>query len=148
MPAAEPERVAEVSDRTIARTAAQSPCGSTGRLAADALPILVYAHGGGFVFCDLDSHDGLCRNIANLLPAVVVSVDYRLAPENRWPAAAEDVYAAHQMGGRPMPNRWAVTPSRIAVGGDSAGGNLAAVTAMMARDRGGPPLAAQYCSIR
>ncbi|WKG05939.1 alpha/beta hydrolase [Mycolicibacterium sp. HK-90] len=110
--------------------------------ASDSLPMLVYAHGGGFVFCDLDSHDGLCRNLANLTPAVVVSVAYRLAPEHRWPTAAEDLYAA---------TRWAVEhaadfgadPARVAVGGDSAGGNLAAVTALMARDRGGPDLAGQ-----
>lgn len=109
---------------------------------AEGLPVLVYAHGGGFVFCDLDSHDGLCRNLANLIPAVVVSVDYRLAPEHRWPAAAEDFYAA---------TRWVADnaaaigadANRIVVAGDSAGGNLAAVTALMARDRGGPALAAQ-----
>ena len=56
----------------------------------------MYAHGGGFVFCDLDSHDALCRDIANRIPAVVVSVAYRLAPEHQWPAAAEDVYAVTQ----------------------------------------------------
>ncbi|OBG15677.1 esterase [Mycolicibacterium celeriflavum] len=106
------------------------------------LPVVVYAHGGGFVFCDLDSHDGLCRSLANLVPAVVVSVDYRLAPEHRWPAAAEDLYAA---------TRWVADnaaeiggdANRIVVGGDSAGGNLGAVAALMARDRGGPALAAQ-----
>ncbi len=106
------------------------------------LPVLVYAHGGGFVFCDLDSHDGLCRDFANRLAAVVVSVDYRLAPENPWPAAAYDIQAA---------TRWVSDnagalggdASRVAVGGDSAGGNLAAVTALMARDSGGPPIAAQ-----
>lgn len=106
------------------------------------LPVLVYAHGGGFVFCDLDSHDGLCRNLANLIPAVVVSVAYRLAPEHRWPTAAEDVYSVA---------RWAsdhaaelgADPHRLAVGGDSAGGNLAAATALMARDRGDLPVAAQ-----
>jgi acetyl esterase len=106
------------------------------------LPILVYAHGGGFVFCDLDSHDGLCRSLANLIPAVVISVDYRLAPEHRWPTAAEDVFAVTQ---------WAAAhaaelggdATRLAVGGDSAGGNLAAVTAVMARDRGGPAIGAQ-----
>ncbi len=106
------------------------------------LPILVYAHGGGFVFCDLDSHDDLCRNLANLIPAVVISVDYRLAPEHRWPTAAEDVFAvthwaaahAAELGG---------DATRLAVGGDSAGGNLAAVTAVMARDRGGPAIGAQ-----
>ena len=102
----------------------------------------MYAHGGGFVFCDLDSHDGLCRNIANRVHAVVISVAYRLAPENRWPGAADDVYTVAQ---------WAVDNAdavggdarRVAVGGDSAGGNLAAVAAVMARDRGGPPIAAQ-----
>jgi len=106
------------------------------------LPILVYAHGGGFVFCDLDSHDGLCRDLANRIRAVVVSVAYRLAPEHPWPTGAEDLYAAVQ---------WAVAnaaelggdPSRVAVGGDSAGGNLAAVTALISRDRGGPALSAQ-----
>lgn len=110
--------------------------------ASGPLPILVFAHGGGFVFCDLDSHDGLCRNLANLIPAVVISVAYRLAPEHRWPTAAEDFYAA---------TCWAVEhatdfgadPGQVAVGGDSAGGNLAAVTTLMARDRGGPALAGQ-----
>jgi acetyl esterase len=139
----QPEEVGAVRDETV-----PSPSGDIAvrvyRPAADAntLPVLVYAHGGGFVFCDLNSHDGLCRNITNLLPAVVISVAYRLAPENRWPAAAEDVYAV---------TKWAADnaetlggdASRIAVGGDSAGGNLAAVTALMARDRGGPPIAAQ-----
>ncbi|GBE67692.1 esterase [Mycobacterium sp. MFM001] len=136
---ANPEPVGMVCDETIPggvgvriyRPAAGSP-----------LPVLVYAHGGGFVFCDLDSHDELCRSIANRIPAVVVSVAYRLAPEHCWPAAAEDVYAA---------THWAASnaedfggdASRIVVGGDSAGGNLAAVTAVMARDRGGPPLAGQ-----
>jgi acetyl esterase len=107
-----------------------------------ALPILVYAHGGGFVFCDLDSHDGLCRGFANLIPAVVISVDYRLAPEYRWPTAAEDVYAAAQWAARNAESLGG-DPSRVVVGGDSAGGNLAAVTAVMARDRGGPSLAGQ-----
>lgn len=109
---------------------------------SESLPLLVYAHGGGFVFCDLDSHDGLCRNIANLLPAVVVSVAYRLAPENPWPAAAEDVCAVTQWAAANAGDLGA-DGGRIAVGGDSAGGNLAAVTSLMARDRGGPALAGQ-----
>lgn len=137
-----PEPVAEVADRQI------DGRGGAIRLrvyrpdATGPPPILVYAHGGGFVFCDLDSHDGICRDLANRLPAVVVSVGYRLAPENPWPAAAEDVYTvtawafdnAAVLGG---------DADRIVVGGDSAGGNLAAVTALMARDRGGPALAGQ-----
>ena len=137
-PPMRPEPVAEVRDATIPGDIPVRIYRPDG----EDLPILVYAHGGGFVFCDLDSHDGLCRDIANRLPAVVVSVAYRLAPESRWPAAADDLYAATQ---------WAADnasslggdPARIVVGGDSAGGNLAAVTALMARDRGGPNLAAQ-----
>ena len=109
---------------------------------AAALPVVVYAHGGGFVFCDLDSHDGLCRNLANRTGAVFISVDYRLAPEHPWPAAAEDLYAVTK-GVADTAGALGVDADRIAVGGDSAGGNLAAVTALMARDRGGPALAAQ-----
>jgi acetyl esterase len=106
------------------------------------LPMVVYAHGGGFVFCDLDSHDGLCRNLANLLCAVVISVDYRLAPESRWPAAAEDMYAATSWAAEHAADLGG-DPGRLAVAGDSAGGNLAAVASLMARDRGGPALSAQ-----
>lgn len=100
-----------------------------------ALPVLVYFHGGGWVAGNQDSVETACTILANRAGAVVVSVDYRLAPEHRFPAAVEDCYAA---------TRWVAThadelgldPARIAVGGDSAGGNLAAVVAMLARDRG------------
>ncbi|MFC4603866.1 alpha/beta hydrolase [Rhodococcus kronopolitis] len=105
-------------------------------------PAVVFAHGGGFVFCDLDTHDGFCRAMSNGTGAVVVSVDYRLAPESPWPAAAEDVCAVLDWVHRDAAEL-GVDPARIAVAGDSAGGNLAAVTALMARDRGGPALAAQ-----
>ena len=142
VPPAKPEPVAEVRDETIPGPGGDIPVRIYRPDRPGDLPVLVYAHGGGFVFCDLDSHDGLCRNIANRLAAVVISVGYRLAPENLWPAAAYDIGAvtqwafdnAHAIGG---------DPRRVAVGGDSAGGNLAAVTALMARDRGGPPIAAQ-----
>jgi acetyl esterase/lipase len=106
------------------------------------VPTLVYAHGGGFVFCDLDSHDGLCRSFTNLIPAVVVSVAYRRAPEDRWPAAAEDVFAVTQWAARNA-DALGGDATRIVVGGDSAGGNLAAAAALMARDHGAPALAAQ-----
>jgi len=142
VPPAQPESIGEVADRSVEGQGGPIPVRVYRPEAVGPLPIVVYAHGGGFVFCDLDSHDGLCRNIANLVPAVVVSVGYRLAPEHSWPAAAEDVYAV---------TCWAsdnaaalgADPGRLVVGGDSAGGNLAAVTAVLARDRGGPMPAAQ-----
>jgi acetyl esterase len=141
VPPPRPEPVAQIVDDTI-----PGPGGDISvrvyRPVGEGLPILVYAHGGGFVFCDLDSHDGLCRTIANRVPAIVISVAYRLAPENRWPDAAEDVYAVTQWAAH---NADAVggDAGRVVVCGDSAGGNLAAVTAVMARDRGGPPISAQ-----
>ena len=105
-------------------------------------PVIVFAHGGGFVFCDLDSHDEFCRSMAEAVNTVVVAVDYRLAPENPAPAAMEDMYAALL---------WTVEniaayggdPKRVAVAGDSAGGNLAATVSLAARERGGPSITAQ-----
>ncbi|MGE0216778.1 alpha/beta hydrolase [Mycolicibacterium sp.] len=140
-----PEPVADVGDRTITGPGGDLTVRIYRPNAPDdgPMPTLVYAHGGGWVFCDLDSHDGLCRDFANRLTAVVVSVHYRRAPdEGRWPGAAEDVYAATvwaaanitELGG---------DPDQLLVGGDSAGGNLAAVAALMARDRGAPGMAGQ-----
>lgn len=141
VPPPRPEPVAQIVDDTIPGPGGDIPV-RVYRPLGEGLPILVYAHGGGFVFCDLDSHDGLCRTIANHVPAVVISVGYRLAPENPWPDAAEDVYAAAQWAAHNA-DRVGGDGQRVVVCGDSAGGNLAAVTAVMARDRGGPPIAAQ-----
>ncbi|HLJ64026.1 MAG TPA: alpha/beta hydrolase [Stellaceae bacterium] len=99
------------------------------------LPVLVYYHGGGWVIGDLDTHDALCRQLAKASSCAVLAVDYRLAPEHRFPAAVEDACAALAFvaddGGK-----LGLDPRRMAVGGDSAGGNLAAVAALAARDLG------------
>ncbi|WP_280236429.1 alpha/beta hydrolase [Nocardia cyriacigeorgica] len=107
-----------------------------------ALPVIVFAHGGGFVFCDLDSHDEFCRSMAEGVGAVVVAVDYRLAPEHQGPAAHEDMYAALQWAAKNAAE-FGGDPATIAVAGDSAGGNLAATVAIATAERGGPELSAQ-----
>jgi len=106
------------------------------------LPVLVFYHGGGWVICDLDTHDDVCRSLAAEGECIVVSVDYRLAPEHRYPAAVDDAWAALLWVAENSTSIGADS-ERIAVGGDSAGGNLAAVVTNMARNQGGPELAAQ-----
>ena len=140
--AGEPESVARIENRTVPGPAGQIPVRIYTPVGTAPFPVLVYFHGGGWVIGNLDTHDGICRSLANRVGCLVVSVDYRLAPEHPFPAAPEDCYAA---------TRWLAEHAgslggdkgRIAVGGDSAGGNLAAVVALMARDRGGPKLAFQ-----
>jgi acetyl esterase len=151
----EPEPVGSVENRAIpgpagdipvriyqpapAETITRAVAGTTGLI----LPgILVWFHGGGWVIGDLESADGTARQLANRSGAIVVSVDYRLAPEHPFPAGPDDSWAAlawvadhgAELGG---------DPTRLAVGGDSAGGNLAAVVAVRARDAGAPALAHQ-----
>ena len=107
-----------------------------------ALPCLVFYHGGGWVLGDLDSHDGVCRRLANQTAACVIAVDYRMAPEHVFPAAVDDCAAATAWIAANAASL-GVDGTRLAVGGDSAGGNLAAVMALMARDGALPPLRAQ-----
>ena len=110
--------------------------------ASTALPALVFFHGGGWVIGDMETHDVLCRQLTAAAEISVVNVDYRLAPEHRFPAAIDDAWSA---------TRWVATHAgelgidarRLAVGGDSAGGNLAAAVALMARDAGAPAIALQ-----
>jgi acetyl esterase/lipase len=103
------------------------------------LPVVVFVHGGGWSVGDLDTCDGDARNHAVGAGAVVVSVEYRLAPEHPYPAAVEDAWAATQWAAAHAEELGA-DPDRLAVAGDSAGGNLAAVVAQLARDAGGPPI--------
>jgi acetyl esterase len=102
-------------------------------------PIFVYFHGGGWVIGDLETADAPCREITNEAQCIVVSVDYRLAPEHKFPTAVEDGYAA-VMWVWQMAKQLKGDATRIAIGGDSAGGNLAAVIAILARERKGPPI--------
>ncbi len=104
-------------------------------------PTVVFFHGGGFVFGSVETHDRVCRHLVRESECAVLSVDYRLAPEHPFPAAVEDAYAAVEWAGT-NPDVLAGTGD-LAVAGDSAGGNLAAVTALMAAEQGGPDLAYQ-----
>jgi acetyl esterase len=108
----------------------------------DVLPALVYFHGGGWVIGDLDTHDVVCRTLANGARCAVFSVEYRKAPESPFPAAVDDCFAALKYvveNGKSLK----IDPSKVAVGGDSAGGNLATVAALLARDAGGPAISFQ-----
>lgn len=140
-----PPEVALVSDLKAAGphgTIALRLYRPAGSHAADVLPVLVYYHGGGWVIGDLETHDTLCRELANGSGCAVVAVDYRLAPEHPFPAAVDDALAAtHWVHAHAAELQ--LDPSRLAVGGDSAGGNLAAVVAIAARDSGTLPIAFQ-----
>ena len=115
------------------------PLGST---AGATLPVLVYYHGGGWVIGDLDTHDTLCRELANSADACVVAVDYRMGPEHRFPCAINDCIAATNWVSREA-GALNIDTARIAIGGDSAGGNLAAAVAIAARDQGDLPIVHQ-----
>jgi acetyl esterase len=115
---------------------------------APSQPLVVFYHGGGFVMGGLDSHDGFCRQLCAGIGCTVLAVDYRLAPEHRFPAATDDALAALRWA-HAHAERLGVDASRIIVAGDSAGGNLAAVTALRSRDEAGPALLGQilFCPV-
>jgi len=136
--------VAAVEDRTCPGPAGDIPIRVFLPDSPDdgALPGLVYFHGGGFVIGGLDTHEDICRELAAGAGCVVVSVDYRLAPEAPFPAAPDDCLAATEHIASNAAS-FGIDPTRLAVGGDSAGGNLATVVARRARDGGGPVLVHQ-----
>src|SRR5262245_8803971 len=137
--------VAEVRD-----LAAEGPHGkiplrlyrSRAHAAGELQPVLVFFHGGGWVFGDLETHDNLCRSLANEADCTVVSVDYRLAPEHRFPAAIDDAFVATLWVAQHA-SALGLDARRLAVGGDSAGGNLATVVSLMAAHRGTPKIVFQ-----
>ncbi len=136
------EPVANVENRTIPGPAGEIPIRVYHPEGAGPFPAYVYYHGGGWVIGNLETSDTSCRLITNRSGCAVVSVDYRLAPEHRYPAAADDCYAALEWVAA-HGAEIGVDPTQIAVGGDSAGGNLAAVVAQMARDKDGPVIGLQ-----
>jgi len=136
------QEVVRVENRAIPGPAQPIPIRVYWPDSGQKLPALVYYHGGGWVFGTLDGHDRTLRALTNASGCVVISVDYRLAPEHKFPAAVEDAYAALRYVAEHAPE-FGIDPNRIAVGGDSAGGNLAAVACLMARDRGAPNVAFQ-----
>ena len=138
----EGEPVAHVEDGMIPGPGSEIPIRIYSPGGNGPFPVLVFFHTGGWQVGDLDTQDPLCRRITNRAECIVVSVDYRLAPEYPFPAAPEDCYAATQWIADHAAE-FQGDPSRIAVGGDSSGANLATVVALMARDRGGPKLVFQ-----
>jgi acetyl esterase len=138
----EPVQLPSVADRTVPGPAGDIPVRVYTPEGSGPHPVIVYYHGGGWVIGDLEVSDKPCRQLAASAGAVVVSVDYRLAPEHRYPAAYDDCYAATAWVAQHA-GELNIDASKLAVCGDSAGGNLAAAVALGARDKGGPAVSAQ-----
>ncbi len=134
-----PEEVARVEDHILTVEGGEIVVRAYTPQGQGPLPGLVYFHGGGWVVGGIETHDSLCRALANAAGCLIFSVGYRLSPENRFPVAAEDSYQALAWA-KEESGKLGLDPNRLAVGGDSAGGGIAAAMALMARDRGGPDL--------
>ena len=137
-----PEPVHEVRDLTMPGSEGELPLRLYRPSDADSLPALVYFFGGGWTLGQIETCDGICRQLANAVGCVVVAVGYRLAPEHKFPAAVNDSFDAVRWIAEHA-DELGVDRDRLAVGGDSAGGNLAAAVTLLVRERNGPPLVAQ-----
>ena len=133
----DPEAVAKVENRTIPGPGGQIPVRVYTPNGSGPFPVVVYYHGGGWVLFSTDVYDASCRGLTNQAGCVVVSVDYRLGPENRFPAAHDDAYAAYRYV-QANAGQFGGDPRRVAVAGESAGGNLATATALRAKNEGAP----------
>ena len=137
-----PPRISSVEDMSTGETFNNVPVRLYRQNDNDSGPVLVYYHGGGHVVGSLDTHDTVSRNLCNIARCTVISVDYRMGPENPFPAAVVDAYQAARWVSQ-YAEELLVDRKRLALGGDSAGGNLAAVVALMARDNKSFPVASQ-----
>ena len=141
--AGRPERVRRCEDRSVGGPRGAVPIRIYWPVRKEDLaPVVCFMHGGGFALGDLESHDAICRRLCNMSRAIFISIDYRRPPENPFPAAPEDCFAAVKWAAE-YARSLGGDPSRLAVMGDSAGGNLSAAVCLMARDRGGPAIAYQ-----
>ena len=138
----EPEPLDRVENLSVPAPGRNVPLRVYARERGGSRPALIYFHGGGFVLGNLETHDPICRSLAKESGAVVIAVDYRLAPEHKFPAAVEDAHEATKWVAAHA-EELGIDAGRIAISGDSAGGSLATVTAMRCRDAGGPALALQ-----
>lgn len=136
------EPVGEVLELRIPSTDATIPARLYRPNAKEHAGLTVFFHGGGFVIGSIESHDTVCRQLCNLTGAAVLSVGYRLAPEHKFPAAPDDCLQAVRWAALQTPD-WALDPTKLVLAGDSAGGTLAAVTALRLRDEGGPAVTGQ-----
>src|SRR5438067_5734843 len=136
----DPMPIAETRDIAIPGPGGAIPARLYRSAANGILPVLVFFHGGGWVVGNIESHEAMCRHLANRAECAVVAVDYRMGPEHKFPAAVDDCFAA---GGWGADNgaSLGIDPRRLAVGGDSAGGNLGAVVSLVARENGAPRIA-------
>ena len=142
-PLDQPEEVARVDDRVVPGPGGDVPVRvytPAEAVGGDAAALLLWLHGGGWVIGDLDTADATARALANRSGAVVVSVDYRLAPEHLAPGRPRRLRSPRSRGRSRTPSCSASTPAAVAVGGDSAGGNLAALLCQRTRDEGGPAI--------